>query len=109
MEVFKIKFSKILILITNKKNKGVFKSKNRGIFNSKGQFIILPEPDDILPKNILFFFAIILLLSLILKWSDLIYIGRKIIFYNEVVYSHENRKINIPELSTYLYYGKGKL
>lgn len=37
-----------------------------------------------------------------------IYIEKKN-FNNEFVYSHENRKINIPELSTYLYYGKGKL
>ena len=100
---------KRIILIKNKKNKGTFKCRNIGAFNSRGQFIILPDPDDILSKNILHFcynFASKFNIEMI-RFN--IYIGRKRIFHNEIVYNLESRKIYQPELSTYLYYGKRKL
>ena len=40
-------------LIKNKSNKGTFISRNIGVLYSKGTYIILPDPDDILSKDIL--------------------------------------------------------
>ena len=37
----------------NKKNKGTLISRNEGILKSKGDFIIIPDIDDILSKDIL--------------------------------------------------------
>jgi len=45
-----------IILIQNKKNKGTFASRNIGSLISKGQFIMLPDPDDILEQNCLHYF-----------------------------------------------------
>ena len=42
-----------IILIKHKKNKGTFISRNVGILNSKGKYIMLPDPDDIISRNII--------------------------------------------------------
>ena len=42
-----------IILIKNKKNKGTLISRNLGVLYSKGKYLILPDPDDIISKNIL--------------------------------------------------------
>ena len=42
-----------IILLKNLKNKGTFISRNLGVLFSKGKYIIIPDPDDILSKNIL--------------------------------------------------------
>ena len=103
------KEEKKIILIKNKKNIGTFKCRNLGVLRSKGQYIILPDPDDILSKNVLkicYNFSIKLNIEMI-RFN--IYIGRKSIFHNEIVNGLESRVIYQPELSTYLYYAKGKL
>ena len=45
-----------IVLIQNKKNKGTFASRNIGALMSKGQYIMLPDPDDILEQNCLHYF-----------------------------------------------------
>ena len=75
------KEDKRIILIKNKKNKGTFKCRNIGAFNSKGQYIILPDPDDILSKSIFhicYNFATKLNIEMI-RFN--IYIGKRRIFH----------------------------
>ena len=43
-------------LIKNKKNMGTFYSRNVGILKSIGNFIMIPDPDDILLENSLKYF-----------------------------------------------------
>lgn len=43
-----------IILLKQKVNKGTLIARNIGILLSKGEYIILPDPDDILSENILF-------------------------------------------------------
>lgn len=98
-----------IILIRHKKNKGTLISRNNGVLKAKGEYIILPDPDDILSKNILnncynlakkYDFDII-------RFN--IYIGDNNIFFNDIVNELESRPIYKPELSSYLFYGAGTL
>ena len=50
MKLYK-NIDKRIILINNKKNFGTFRSRNIGILASKGDYVILPDPDDLLSKN----------------------------------------------------------
>ena len=42
-----------IILLQNHKNKGTFICRNLGVLFSKGKYIIIPDPDDIISRNIL--------------------------------------------------------
>ena len=42
-----------IILIKHKKNKGTLISRNNGAFISTGEYLIFPDPDDILASDIL--------------------------------------------------------
>ena len=42
-----------IILIRHHRNKGTLISRNNGIIKAKGEYIIIPDPDDILLNNIL--------------------------------------------------------
>ncbi len=91
-------------LIKLKKNKGTFAARNIGILFSKGKYIILPDPDDIISKNIL---------NKCYKYCErnkyeiirfIIYDGKNTdYFYNY------NKQIHQPELSTFLFYGDKEL
>ena len=48
-----IKIDNRIKLIKNKKNKGTFISRNIGVLYSKGKYLIIPDPDDIISKNII--------------------------------------------------------
>lgn len=94
-----------IILIKNKKNKGTLISRNIGALKAKGLYLIFPDSDDIISKNIL----------------DICYEicqneNYDIIRFN--MYSNSNfifsltdnilkRTIYQPELRTYLIYGYG--
>ena len=94
-----------IILIKNKKNKGTLISRNIGALKAKGLYLIFPDSDDIISKNIL----------------DICYEicqneNYDIIRFN--IYSNSNfifsltdnilkRTIYQPELRTYLIYGYG--
>ena len=45
---------KRIIILNNKKRKGTFKARNLGVLFAKGKYVIIPDPDDIISKNILF-------------------------------------------------------
>ena len=47
------KKDKRIVLIKNRKNKGTFISRNIGVLFSKGKYVNIPDPDDILSKDIL--------------------------------------------------------
>ena len=93
-------------LLKNIINKGTFKSRNLGLLYSKGQYVIFPDPDDILSKNIL---------NLCYRYAKKykyklirfnIYSGNKknLIFYR-IINNLKNMPIYQPELSTYIFYG----
>ena len=103
------KFDKRIILIQNKKNFGTFKSRNIGILVSKGEYVILPDPDDILAKNslnTLYSFA---------KKNDYdmvrfnLYFGNNHIFMSNTVKKIPSKPIFKPVIQTFLYYATGKL
>lgn len=93
----------------HKKNKGTLISRNNGVLKAKGEYIILPDPDDLLSKNILnncynlakqYNYDII-------RYN--IYLDNNDIFFKDIVNQLENRPIYKPELSSYLFYGSGTL
>ena len=103
------KKDKRIILIKNKKNRGTFVSRNLGVLVSKSKYVILPDPDDIISKDIIricynygekFNYDIIRFIS---------YKGYENIINEEFNNFHKNRPIYQPELSTYMYYGNDEL
>ena len=98
-----------IILIKNKKNRGTFISRNLGVLISKGEYLIVPDSDDILSENIIdisYYLAKKYDFEII-RYN--IYLGNKNIFLLAPFNKFENRPIYQPELSTYLFYGSGKL
>jgi len=107
IEKYKKKDERI-ILIKNKKNKGTFICRNIGALYSKGQYIILPDPDDIITEEILKY---LYNYSVKYKYEMIrfnMYIGNKRVFNNNFN-SLKKRAIFQPELSTYLFHGKKRL
>jgi len=99
-----IKDDKRIILIKNKKNKGTFASRNIGSLKSRGEFIMLPDPDDILEQSCLNYFYNLA------KKNDYelirfnIYKGKQIIYFREHIDKLPSKPIYQPELSTYIFY-----
>ena len=97
------KKDKRIKLINFKKNRGTFITRNIGVLFSKGKYIILPDPDDIITKNIL---------SICYKQCEkykyeiikfILYYGNKKIFKN-INILNEEKPIYQPELSTNIFY-----
>ena len=98
-----------IILIKNKKNKGTFINRNIGVLYSKGKYIILPDPDDIITKNILN-----LCYKYVIKYKVEmirfnIYLGKGVYCFNDRINKIKYKLINQPELSTNLFYGNNEL
>ena len=100
---------KRIIIIKNKKNYGTFRSRNFGALKSKGEYLIFPDPDDILSQNslqMLYFFA---------KNNDYemlrfnLYLGRNKIFFSDCVSKTPSIPIYPPKIKTFLFYASGKL
>lgn len=95
---------KRIILIQNNKNKGTFASRNIGILKSKGEYLMLPDPDDILEQGCLKYFYNLA------KKNDYelirfnIYIGNRHIYFNNHIKLLKSIPIYQPQLSTYLFY-----
>jgi glycosyltransferase involved in cell wall biosynthesis len=94
-----------IILIKNKKNKGTLISRNIGALKARGEFLVFPDSDDILSRDIL---------NICYKTCktynyDLVrfnmYSDRYFIF--GLIDIHLKREIFQPELRTYLIYGYG--
>ncbi len=102
------KKDKRIKLINFKKNKGTFITRNIGVLFSKGKYIILPDPDDIISKDILsicynqcekFKYEII---------RFILYNGNKNIFNNDNILN-EDKPVYQPELSTKIFYINNEL
>ena len=103
------KIDKRIILIKHKKNKGTLISRNEGALLSKGEYLIFSDPDDILSNNIL-----TICYEMAKKYNfDIIrynlYKGNGRIKLDYIIYKLISRPIYQPELSSYLFYGLGKL
>ena len=108
IENFQKKDERIL-LIKNKKNKGTFICRNLGVMKSRGEYLILPDPDDILSRDIIYIsykFAKKYNFEM-LRFN--IYLGKGKIFFKNIIKNLRSRPIFQPELSIYLFYGLGKL
>lgn len=104
-----MKNDKRIILLKNRKTKGTLISRNIGSIYSKGKYLIFPDPDDIISKDIL---RICYKVSEkynyeIIKFN--LYLGNKELHYEK--YSHDKANIEIyqPELSMHCFYGGDEL
>ena len=98
-----------IILLKNKKNKGTLVSRNLGIFLSKGKYVIIPDIDDILLKD-LFIQCLNFAKE---KDFDMIRYqtlenGRKI-FKKKSINQFLNKTVFQPELSLFMFYGSNIL
>ena len=98
-----------IILIKNKKNKGTFKARNIGVIYSIGKYIIIPDPDDILSKDI-----INTCYNYVEKYNYEIirfniYKGNGKIGLDKHLYNLLNKMVYQPKLSAYIYYGNNEL
>ena len=84
-------------------------SRNEGVLKSKGEYLILPDPDDILSQDILEkCYNIVKRYNYeMIRFN--IYSGNGKIFFDYIINGLESRPVYQPELSTYLFYGKGRL
>ena len=94
-------------IIRHKRNKGTFITRNIGVLYSKAKYVILPDPDDIIYKDIIrtsLYYAEKYKFEMIRYES---YLGKKqkIQFTNE----KKNIPVNQPELQTYLFYGNNEI
>ena len=103
------KDDKRIILLKHKYNKGTLISRIDGILKSKGEYILIPDSDDILSNNILNSSYIMAKKNNydIIRFN--LYLGQKKIFMNEIISDIISEPIYQPELSTYIFYGKGHL
>ena len=51
--MMKEKYDERIILIMNNENKGTLISRNEAVLKSKGEYLIFPDPDDLLSIDIL--------------------------------------------------------
>ena len=97
-----------IILIKNKKNKGTLISRIIGGLNSRGEYLIFSDPDDIISRNIInFCYNFIRTYNYEMLRFNL-FTGSSIFFKN-IVFGLENKIVKQPKLSTFLFYGKGRL
>jgi len=98
-----------IILIRNRKNRGTFIARNIGILYSKGEYINIPDPDDILSKDILkisyrmakkFNYDII-------RFNFMLRKGK--LSNNKIFKDIKAGPIYQPELSNYIFYGSKEL
>ena len=98
-----------IILIKNKKNFGTFKSRNLGILKSRGEYILIPDPDDIFSKNSLknLYFNAIKYNYEIIRFN--LYMGKNYLYLGNSVKKIKSRIIFQPELKTHSFYATGRL
>ena len=98
-----------IILLQNHKNKGTFACRNLGALFSKGKYIIFPDPDDIISRNIL---------KICYKYAEKknyeiirfnTYIGNNRVKFNDIYLRNEKKGVYQPELSTYIFYENKQL
>ena len=100
-----------ILLLKHNKNKGTLITRNEGVLFSKGEYIIIPDPDDILSKDIL---SICYKVSKqknleMIRFNLLDKNTNNNVFFDFYVNNLDSRVIYQPELSVYLFYGIGYL
>ena len=98
-----------IALIKNTNNKGTFISRNIGAVYSNSKYLILPDPDDILDKNII---NICFKISEKYNYEMIRFNIYKITEKNSFsVYKQDKEQISVkqPELSRYMFYGSNEL
>ena len=101
------KEDKRIKLIKNKRNKGTFITRNIGVLFSKSKYVFLPDPDDLISKDIIrtcLYYAEKYKLEMIRY--DLYRGNKHKIKFTDI---KENILVYQPELKTYLFYGKNEL
>ena len=97
-----------IILIKHKKNKGTFMSRNNGAFISTGEYLIFPDPDDILASDILNYSYT----KAKKKNYDMIkynlYYGNKIKILKTIT-NIKIQEVYQEKLSSFIFYGNGHL
>ena len=101
------KEDKRIKLIKHKRNKGTFITRNIGILYSKAKYVFLPDPDDLISKDII---RICLHYAEKYKFEMIrydSYRGNK----HKIKFTDIKEKILVyqPELQTYLFYGMNEL
>jgi len=103
------KEDKRIIFIKNKKNKGTFVTRNLGVLKSKAKYVIIPDPDDLLSKEIIgicYKFGEKYQYDII-RFNVCLPNGK---VRNENFFKTEkNKPIYQPELSNYMFYGNNEL
>ena len=104
------KEDKRIVLLKHKKNRGTLISRNTGVAMSRGEYLIIPDIDDILSENILYncYQQAKMKNYEILRFN--IYDDTKgRLFFKSIVTNLKDRAVYQPELSTYIFYGLGYL
>ena len=96
-----------IILLKHKENKGSLISRNDGILKAKGEYIIVPDSDDILANNTLNYLYNLAKRNNYDMIRFNIYKGKRQLFMHNLVKHMESRPIYQPELFNYLFYSKG--
>ena len=100
---------KRIILIKHFKNKGTLISRNEGILKSNGEYLFISDPDDILLNDILNkTYQIVKKYNYdILRFDACV--GKYTIYMKDIFKKVIIKPIYQPELSSYIFYGKGYL
>ncbi len=103
------KYDHRIKLIKNKKNKGTFKSRNIGVLFSKTKYVILPDPDDLMDRNILY-----LCYKYAEKYDfDIIRFNINKVYpdksFNDLWQRKREKVVLRPELSWHMFYGYNEL
>ena len=103
------KNDKRIKLIKNIKNKGTFISRNIGALYSKGKYLIIPDPDDLISKNIInICYKIVESNNLeIIRFN--MYNSKGTITLSKIVNKLNNFPKYQPEIPLYLFYGSDEL
>lgn len=103
------KIDQRIILIKNKKNKGTFVTRNIGVQYSSGKYITIPDPDDIISKDIIrtcYLYAEKFKYEMI-RFNS--YIGEGKLSFEELINITESGPVYQPQLSSEIFYGSKEL
>ena len=93
-----------IFVIKNKKNRGTFIARNLGVLYAKGKYVILPDPDDIISKNILK-----ICYNYAEKYNYEIIRFTSYKGSNKYILKLGNKPVYQPELSYNIFYGSNEL
>jgi glycosyltransferase involved in cell wall biosynthesis len=98
-----------ILLIKNKKTKGTFVARNIGVQYSSGKYITIPDPDDIISKDIIrtcYLYAEKFKYEMI-RFNS--YVGEGKLGFHELINITNNGPIYQPQLSSEIFYGSKEL